>query len=158
MNTEYKKYEGELTAPKDANIAIIVARFNEMISSKLLSGALDALNRIEFDQNNISVFWVPGSFEIGITAKNLVDKNEYDGILCLGAVIRGGTPHFEYIASESAKAIANLGLQTGLPIINSIITAENLEQAIERAGAKMGNKGYDGALTLIEMINLIRKI
>ena len=157
MDAQYQTIEGELTAPK-AKIAIVVSRFNELISSKLLSGALDALKRIDFDLQNLTVVWVPGAFEIGVALKNLIDKNEYDGILCLGAVIRGGTPHFDYIAAESAKAIAMLGLQTGLPIIYSIITADVLEQALERAGTKMGNKGYDGALALIEMINLLKKI
>ena len=123
----------------------------------MLSGAVDALTRTKFDLQNLDVYWVPGAFEIGIAAKKLIDKG-YDGILCLGAVIRGGTPHFDYIASESAKAIANLGIQTGLPIIYSIITADTLEQALERAGTKMGNKGYDGAFTLIEMLNLLNNI
>ncbi|MCD4657439.1 MAG: 6,7-dimethyl-8-ribityllumazine synthase, partial [Planctomycetes bacterium] len=122
MNNEFNTYQGELVAPEKAKIAIVISRFNELISSKLLGGAVDALGRLKFDMQNLDVFWVPGAFEIGIAAKNLVKKEKYDGILCLGAVIRGGTPHFDIIASESAKAIANIGIETGLPIIYSIIT------------------------------------
>ena len=157
MNNEFNTFQGDLVAPENVKVAIVISRFNELISSKLLGGAVDALTRTKFNLKNLDVYWVPGAFEIGIAAKNLIDKG-YKGILCLGAVIRGGTPHFDFIASESAKAIANLGIQSGLPIIYSIITADTLEQALERAGTKMGNKGYDGAFTLIEMLNLLNNL
>ncbi len=158
MNNEFKTYQGELVAPEKVKIAIVISRFNELISSKLLGGAVDALERLKFDMQNLDVYWVPGAFEIGIAVKNLVKKEKSAGVLCLGAVIRGGTPHFDFIASESAKAIANIGIDTGLPIIYSIITADTLEQALERAGTKMGNKGYDGAFSLVEMVNLLQKL
>lgn len=158
MESQYKIFQGEITAPEDAKIAVVVSRFNELISSKLLSGAIDFLTRVNFNMKNLTVVWVPGAFEIGIAAKKLTQSLKYDGVLCLGAVIRGSTPHFDFIAAETAKAIAHLGIDTGLPIIYGVITSDNLEQALERSGTKMGNKGYDGAMTLIEMLNLLKKL
>ncbi len=150
-------YTGKLLG-NSQKIAIIVSRFNEFISSKLLSGAIDTLTRHEVLDNNISVFWVPGAFEIPLLAKKLADKNKFDAVICLGAVIRGETMHFEYVASEVSKGISNVSLETGVPIIFGVLTTENLEQAVERAGVKSGNKGSEAALVAIEMINLYRSI
>ncbi|MDH5174565.1 MAG: 6,7-dimethyl-8-ribityllumazine synthase [Elusimicrobiota bacterium] len=149
-----KVYAGKMLA-KGKNFGIVVSRFNEFISQKLLDGALDVLRRHDADEDRIEIFWVPGSFEIPWAARKMALSKKYDAILCLGAVIRGDTPHFDYIASEVAKGIAQTSLSTGVPTLFGIITADNLEQAIERAGAKAGNKGAQAALSAIEMVNLL---
>lgn len=148
--------EGYLQA-EGLKFGIVVSRFNEFITSKLLDGALDALNRNGADLNNVDIAWVPGAFEIPITAKKMLSRG-YDAVICLGAVIRGATPHFDYVASEVTKGIAQVGLNSEVPIIYGVITADNIEQAIERAGTKAGNKGFDAAITAIEMANLFNKI
>ena len=149
-----KVYAGKMLA-KGKNFGIVVSRFNEFISQKLLDGALDVLRRHDADEDRIEISWVPGSFEIPWAARKMALSKKYDAILCLGAVIRGDTPHFDYIASEVAKGIAQTSLSTGVPTLFGIITADNLEQAIERAGAKAGNKGAQAALSAIEMVNLL---
>lgn len=138
--------------------AIIVGRFNEFIGSKLLSGAIDALKRHGVKEEEIEIAWVPGAFEIPLAAKKFALSKKYDAVICLGAVIRGATSHFEYVAGEVAKGIAQASLETGLPIIFGVLTTENIEQAIERAGVKSGNKGFDAAITAIEMANLFDEI
>ncbi len=143
---------------EERQFGIVVSRFNEFISQKLLDGALDCLQRHKVVDKNIHIYWVPGSFEIPITAKKLTQKKQYDAIICLGAVIRGATPHFEYIAAEVTKGIAQTALETGKPVIYGIITADTIEQAIERAGTKAGNKGWFAALSAIEMADLMTKI
>jgi 6,7-dimethyl-8-ribityllumazine synthase len=150
-------YEGNLIG-KGKKFAVVVARFNDFITKKLLEGCNDALIRHEVSEKDIDVVWVPGSYEIPLVALNLAKSRKYDAIICLGAVIRGGTSHYEYIAGEVAKGIANVNLETGIPAIFGVITAESLEQAIERAGAKEGNKGWQSALYAIEMANLVSKI
>ena len=152
-----KKIEGKLIA-KDRKFAIVVSRFNEFISDKLIEGALDCLLRHEADEKDITISWVPGAYEIPIIAKRLALTKKYDAVICLGAVIRGATPHFEYVAAEVAKGIAHVSLETEVPVIFGIITADTIEQAIERAGTKAGNKGWDAALSAIEMANLLTKI
>ena len=151
------KYEGLLVG-KGQKFGIVVSRFNEFITEKLLEGAQDALLRHDVSQEDIDIAWVPGSFEIPLIAKKLAQTSKYDAIICLGAVIRGGTPHFEYIAAEVTKGIAKVGLETGLPVTYGIITADTLEQAIERAGTKAGNRGFDAAVDAIEMANLLKNI
>jgi len=152
-----KIIEGKLTA-KGKKFGVVISRFNELISSQLLSGAKDCLVRHECEQDDITVAWVPGSFEIPLVAKKMVQSSNYDAVICLGAVIRGGTPHFDYISAEVSKGIAQVGLEAGLPVIFGIITADTIEQALERAGTKAGNKGWDAALSAIEMVNLLGKI
>jgi 6,7-dimethyl-8-ribityllumazine synthase len=137
---------------------LVVSRFNEFFTNKLLEGAQDALLRHGVEQDDVEVAWVPGSFEIPLVAKKLAETKRFDAVICLGAVVRGGTPHFEYIAAEVTKGIAKVGLDTGVPIIYGVITADNLEQAIERAGTKMGNRGFDAAVEAIEMANLLKSI
>ncbi|HUW23474.1 MAG TPA: 6,7-dimethyl-8-ribityllumazine synthase [bacterium] len=149
-----KVHAGKMMA-KGKNFGIVVSRFNDFISQKLLDGALDALRRHDADEERIEIFWVPGSFEIPWAARKMALSKKYDAILCLGAVIRGDTPHFDYIASEVAKGIAQTSLSTGVPTLFGIITADNLEQAINRAGTKDGNKGAQAALSAIEMVNLL---
>ncbi len=148
-----KTFQGNLTGEKQ-RIGIIVSRFNEFITSKLLSGCMDALIRHNVNQDNIDVAWVPGAFEIPLAAQKMTSKG-YDAVICLGAVIRGATPHFEYVAAEVTKGIAQVGLNSGIPVVYGVVTADTIEQAIERAGTKAGNKGVDAALTAIEMINLL---
>lgn len=143
---------------KGLKIAIVAGRFNSMISDKLLSGAVSAFVRGGGDEKDITVVKVPGSFEIPLAAQRLAKTKKYDGVLCIGAVIRGGTPHFDYIASEVAKGIAHVNLDTGVPTAFGVITADNLEQAIERAGTKQGNKGEEATLALIETINVLKKV
>ncbi|GBD18629.1 6,7-dimethyl-8-ribityllumazine synthase [bacterium HR27] len=138
--------------------AIVVSRFNELISSQLLRGALDGLVRHEVDPKAIDVVWVPGSFEIPLTAKRLAQTNRYHAVICLGAVIRGATPHFDYVAGEVAKGIANAALETGVPIVFGVLTTDTIEQAVERAGTKLGNKGFEAALTALEMANLFAEL
>jgi len=152
-----KIFQGKMLA-KGISFGIVVSRFNEFISSKLLDGALDALSRHDADDDKIDIAWVPGGFEIPYAAKKLALTNKYDAIICLGAIIRGETPHFDYISSEAAKGISQTSLLTGVPIIFGIITADNLEQAIERAGVKAGNSGASAALSAIEMVNLFKNI
>ena len=150
-------FEGRLVAG-DYKFGIVVSRFNEFISKNLLSGALDSLKRHEADDDNIDVAWVPGSFEIPLVAQKLAASGKYDAVICLGAVIRGNTPHFDYVAAEVSKGVARVGLETGVPVTFGIITADTLEQAVDRAGAKAGNKGWQAALTAIEMANLMSSI
>ncbi len=152
-----KKYEGELQA-KGLRFAIIVSRFNDFITNKLLDGALDALLRHGATEQSIDVIKVPGSFEIPLTAKKIAKKKSYDAIICLGTIIRGATPHFGYIATEVTKGIASASMETGVPIAFGVITADTIEQAIERAGTKSGNKGWDAALVAIEMAQLLKKL
>ena len=152
-----KTFEGQLVA-QDYKFGIIVSRFNEFISKNLLAGALDSLKRHGAADENIEVAWVPGSFEIPLVAHRMASSKKYDAVVCLGAVIRGNTPHFEYVAAEVSKGIARAGVETGVPVIFGIITADNLEQAVDRAGAKAGNKGWQAALAAIEMANLISNL
>lgn len=152
-----KRFEGMLLG-KGLKFGLVVARFNEFFTQKLLGGAQDALLRHGVNEEDIEVAWVPGSFEIPLTALKLAQSKRYDAIICLAAVIRGGTPHWEYIAAEATKGIAKVGLETGLPVINGIITTDTLEQAIERSGTKAGNKGFEAAVSAIEMVNLIKAI
>jgi 6,7-dimethyl-8-ribityllumazine synthase len=148
-------YEGHLVAT-GLKFAVVIARFNEFISTRLLDGAMDALKRHDTDMDSVDIAWVPGSFEIPLVASKLAASGRYDAVICLGAVIRGSTPHFEYVASEVSKGIARVGLDRGVPVVFGIITADTIEQAVERAGAKQGNKGWQAALTAVEMGNLLK--
>ncbi|CEO33801.1 6,7-dimethyl-8-ribityllumazine synthase [Paraclostridium sordellii] len=148
--------EGKLVA-EDLKIGIVVGRFNEFIVSKLLGGALDGLKRHGVDENNIDVAWVPGAFEIPLIAKKMAKNEKYDAIICLGAVIKGSTPHFDYVCAEVSKGIASVSLSSEKPVIFGVLTTDTIEQAIERAGTKAGNKGYDAAVTAIEMANLLKQ-
>lgn len=150
-------YEGKVNG-RGLKFAIVVARFNEFITSKLLGGALDTLKRHETAEEDIDVAWVPGAFEIPLIAKKLAATNKYDAIICLGAVIRGSTTHYDYVCNEVSKGVAQVGLTTGVPAIFGIVTTENIEQAIERAGTKAGNKGSDAAVSAMEMANLIKNL
>lgn len=152
-----KTYEGKLVS-KDIKIGIVAARFNEFITSKLLGGAVDALVRHEVNEDNIEVAWVPGAFEIPLIASKMAKSKKYDAIICLGAVIRGSTTHYDYVCSEVSKGIAHVSLNSDIPVMFGVLTTENIEQAIERAGTKAGNKGFDCAVGAIEMVNLIREI
>ncbi|QXM06818.1 6,7-dimethyl-8-ribityllumazine synthase [Crassaminicella indica] len=150
-----KIYEGKLIA-EGLKFGIIVGRFNEFIGGKLLSGALDALKRHGVEEENIEIIWVPGAFEIPLVAKKMAKSKKYDGVICLGAVIKGATPHFDYVSNEVSKGIAHVSLETEVPVIFGVLTTDTIEQAIERAGTKSGNKGYDAAVTAIEMANLLK--
>ncbi|MEK7353116.1 MAG: 6,7-dimethyl-8-ribityllumazine synthase [Chloroflexota bacterium] len=152
-----KNFEGQLLG-KGLKFGLVVSRFNDFITNKLLEGAQDALLRHGVRQEDIDIARVPGAFEIPLIAQRLAQTKKYDAIVCLGAVIRGGTPHFEYIAAEVSKGIAKVGLDTGLPVTFGVITADTLEQAIERAGTKQGNKGFDAAVDAIEMASLLKGI
>lgn len=152
-----KVYEGKLDAT-GKKFAIVVSRFNEFISTKLLDGAIDCLTRHGAEDKNLCVAWVPGSFEIPGIAAQLAKSKKYDAVICLGAVIRGATPHFDYIAAEVSKGIAQINLATGIPTIFGVLTTDTIEQAIERAGTKVGNKGWDAALSAIEMVQLQSQI
>ncbi len=152
-----KIYEGKLLA-QGLKFGIIVSRFNDFIGERLLGGALDALKRSGADEDSIDVFKVPGAFEIPLLAKKAAGTGRYDAVICLGAVIRGSTPHFDYVANEVSKGIANVGLEAGVPISFGVLTTDTLEQAIERAGSKSGNKGWDAAIAAIEMANLIKQM
>ncbi len=152
-----KTFEGKLLAD-GLRFGIVVSRFNEFITGKLLAGALDALIRHGAVDENINVAWVPGTFEIPIVAQKMATSGKYDAVICLGALIRGATPHFDYLAAEVTKGIAQIGLQSGIPAVYGVITADTIEQAIERAGTKVGNKGFDAAETAIEMANVLRSI
>jgi len=151
-----KIIQGNLNVDK-LKFGIIVARFNEFIGSRLLSGAIDALTRHGAEENLIEIIWVPGAFEIPLMAKRMAKSRKYDAIICLGAVIRGNTPHFNFVASETAKGVAMVSLETEVPVSFGILTTDNIEQAIERAGTKNGNKGFDAAMTAIEMANLMKE-
>ncbi|MDU1321225.1 MAG: 6,7-dimethyl-8-ribityllumazine synthase [Clostridium botulinum] len=150
-----KIYEGKLTA-EGLKIGIIVSRFNEFITSKLLAGSIDCLKRHGAKEDNIEICWVPGAFEIPVIAKKMASKGKYDAVICLGAVIRGATPHFDYVSSEVSKGVAHVSLDKEVPVIFGVLTTDTIEQAIERAGTKAGNKGYDAAMSAIEMSNLIK--
>lgn len=149
-----KVYEGNLTGD-NIKVGIVNGRFNEFISGKLLDGAIDGLKRHGVKEEDIEVAWVPGSFEIPLTAKKMANTDKYDGIICLGAVIRGETPHFNYVSSEVAKGVAQVGLETDIPVIFGVLTTDTIEQAISRAGTKSGNKGYEASESLLEMVNLL---
>jgi len=151
-----KVFEGKLIGDNQ-RFAVVVTRFNEFITNKLLSGCLDTLIRHGVDRDNIDIAWVPGAFEMPLVAQKMAQK-DYNAVICLGAVIRGATPHFDYVASEVAKGIAMVGLNSGIPVIFGVITSDTIEQAIERAGTKSGNKGADAAVTAIEMVNLLNEI
>jgi 6,7-dimethyl-8-ribityllumazine synthase len=152
-----KTLEGKISA-EGLCFAIIVSRFNDFISSKLVEGAMDALNRHGASEEKISLVKVPGSFEIPLVAKKLAEAGKFDGIICLGAVIRGATPHFDYVASEVTKGIAAVALETNTPVTFGVLTTDSLEQAIERAGSKSGNKGWDAAMAAMEMVNLLNEL
>jgi len=152
-----KKYEGELTA-KNKRFALIVSRYNELIGNKLLEGALDCLMRHEASEDDLDIYYVPGAYELPLTAKKVARSGSYNAVICLGAIIRGETPHFDFIAAEAAKGIAQAGLETGVPIIFGVVTTDTVEQAINRAGTTAGNRGFDAALSAIEMGNLFGKI
>lgn len=152
-----KTYEGKLVN-EGIKVGIVVSRFNEFITSKLLSGALDGLKRHDVKDKDIEIAWVPGAFEIPLLAAKMANTNKYDAVICLGAVIRGGTSHYDYVCNEVTKGIAHVSLESGLPVLFGILTTDNLEQAIERAGSKAGNKGYECALSALETVNLIRAV
>ena len=149
--------EGQLSA-EGFRFGIIVSRFNDFISSRLVEGAMDALLRHGATEEQVSVIRVPGAFEIPLTAKKLAESGRYDAVICLGAVIRGSTPHFDYVAAEVSKGVASVSLESRIPVTFGVLTTDNLEQAIERAGSKSGNKGYDGAMAAIEMVNLFKEL
>ncbi len=151
------KYEGKLIG-EGLRFAVVVARFNELITSKLLGGAMDGLIRHGVREEDVAVAWVPGSFEIPLVARRMALSGRYDAVLCLGAVIRGSTPHFDYVAAEVSKGIAHVSLETGIPCVFGVLTTDSIEQAIERAGTKAGNKGYDAAMTAVELCNLYRQV
>ncbi|WP_088042209.1 6,7-dimethyl-8-ribityllumazine synthase [Bacillus sp. EAC] len=151
------KFEGNLLG-SGLKVAVVVGRFNEFITSKLLGGAQDALIRHGVEEKDVDVIWVPGAFEIPLVAKKLADTKKYDAIITLGTVIRGATTHYDYVCNEVAKGVAAISLQTGVPVIFGVLTTENIEQAIERAGTKAGNKGWDAGMSAIEMANLLRTI
>lgn len=150
-------FEGKLVS-NDMKIGIVAARFNEFITSKLLSGALDGLKRHEVADENIDVAWVPGAFEIPLIASKMAKSKKYDAVICLGAVIRGSTSHYDYVCNEVSKGIAQISLAHDIPVLFGVLTTENIEQAIERAGTKAGNKGFDSAVSALEMVNLMRAL
>ena len=147
--------EGKLVAKEGMKVGIIASRFNDFIVSKLLGGAVDGLVRHGVEEENITAAWVPGAFEIPAVAQKMAASGKYDAVICLGTVIRGATTHYDYVCNEVSKGVAQVGLNTGVPVLFGIVTTENIEQAIERAGTKAGNKGYDCALSAIEMVNLM---
>ena len=150
--------EGNVVAKKGMRVGIVASRFNSFIVQKLLDGAVDGLVRHGVEDSNIDACWVPGAFEIPIIAEKMAVSGKYDAVICVGAVIRGSTTHYELVVNETAKGIAQVGLKSGIPVLFGVITTENIEQAIERAGSKAGNKGYDCALSAIEMVNLIQNL
>ena len=152
-----KVLEGNF-AGKGIKVGIVAARFNEFITSKLVSGALDGLKRHEVEEDDIDVAWVPGAFEIPLIAQKMANSGKYDAVICVGAVIRGATSHYDYVCNEVSKGIANVSLNSGIPVLFGVVTTENIEQTIERAGTKAGNKGFDCAVSAIEMVNLIREM
>ncbi|MDR1756223.1 MAG: 6,7-dimethyl-8-ribityllumazine synthase [Culturomica sp.] len=149
--------EGKLLA-EGQKIGIVAGRFNEFITAKLLGGAKDAFVRHGGEEKNIDLAWVPGAFEIPLVAKKMAESGKYDAVICLGAVIRGATPHFDMVANETTKGIANVGIQTGVPVIFGVLTTDSIEQAVERSGTKAGNKGFDAVVSAIEMVNLLKQI
>ena len=153
-----KLFEGKLVAPEGMKVAIVASRFNEIIVKKLLDGAVDGLVRHGVKDDNITAGWVPGAFEIPVIADKLAASGKYDAVIAVGAVIRGATSHYDYVCNEVSKGVAQVGLKNGIPVLFGIITTENIEQAIERAGSKAGNKGYDCALSAVEMVNLMKKL
>ncbi|MDO5336296.1 MAG: 6,7-dimethyl-8-ribityllumazine synthase [Eubacteriales bacterium] len=152
---EIRVLEGKLVAKEGMRVGIIASRFNEIIVNKLLGGAVDGLVRHGVQEENITAAWVPGAFEIPVAASRMASSGKYDAIICVGAVIRGDTTHYDYVCNEVSKGIAQVSLSTGIPVLFGVLTTENIEQAIARAGSKAGNKGYDCALSAIEMVNLL---
>ena len=150
-------FEGKLVS-QNIRVGIVAARFNEFIVGKLVAGAMDALLRHDVREEDIDLAWVPGAFEIPLIAKKMAESEKYDAVICLGAVIRGATSHYDLVCNEAAKGIAHVSLDSGVPVLFGVVTTENIEQAIERAGSKAGNKGYDSAMAAIEMVNLVRAI
>jgi 6,7-dimethyl-8-ribityllumazine synthase len=150
--------EGKLIVKKGARFALVAGRFNEFITSKLVEGAQDALTRHGADDKNVDLAWVPGSFEMPLVAQRMAQSGKYDAVICLGAIIRGATPHFDYVASECTKGIAQASMSSGKPVIFGVITSDTIEQAVERAGTKSGNKGFAAAMAAIEMVNLLEQI
>ena len=150
--------EGKVVAKEGMKVGIVAARFNEIIVNKLLGGAVDGLVRHGVEENNITAAWVPGAFEIPVVAAKMAQSGKYDAVICVGAVIRGETTHYDYVCNEVSKGVAQVGLSTGVPVLFGVITTENIEQAIARAGSKAGNKGYDCALSAIEMVNLMEQM
>ena len=150
--------EGKVVAPEGMRVGIVASRFNSFIVEKLLDGAVDGLVRHGVEEKNISACWVPGAFEIPLAAQKMASSERYDAVICVGAVIRGSTTHYDYVCNEVSKGVAAVGLKTGKPVLFGVITTENIEQAIERAGSKAGNKGYDCALSAIEMVNLLGQV
>lgn len=150
-------FEGKLVS-QNIRVGIVAARFNEFIVNKLVGGAMDALLRHDVREEDIDLAWVPGAFEIPLIAKKMAESGKYDAVICLGAVIRGATSHYDLVCNEAAKGIAHVSLDSGVPVLFGVVTTENIEQAIERAGSKAGNKGYDSAMAAIEMVNLMRAI
>ena len=155
MSNNIKVIEGNLIATSKQRFGIVAGRFNELITSKLIGGAVDGLQRHGVAEANIDLVWVPGAYEIPLAAQKMALSGKYDAVICLGAVIRGSTPHFDFVANEAAKGVAQVSLQTGLPVVFGVLTTDNIDQAIERAGTKAGNKGFDAAVTAIEMCNLM---
>ena len=155
---EINLLEGKVVAPEGMKVAIVASRFNEIIVNKLLGGAVDGLVRHGVDENNITAAWVPGAFEIPVIAKKMAASGKYDAVICLGAVIRGATSHYDYVCNEVSKGVASVSLETGVPVMFGVVTTENIEQAIERAGTKAGNKGYDCAMGALEMIDLMKQL
>lgn len=155
---EINVVEGKVVAPEGMKVAIVASRFNEIIVNKLLGGAVDGLVRHGVEEDNITAAWVPGAFEIPVVASKMAQSGKYDAVICVGAVIRGQTTHYDYVCNEVSKGIAKVGLDTGIPVLFGIVTTENIEQAIARAGSKSGNKGYDCALSAIEMVNLMEQL
>ena len=155
---EIQVLEGKVVAPEGMKAGIVASRFNEIIVNKLLAGAVDGLVRHGVEESNITAAWVPGAFEISVGASRMAQSGKFDAVICVGAVIRGDTSHYDYVCSEVSKGIAQVGLQTGIPVLFGVITTENIEQAIARAGSKAGNKGYDCALSAIEMVNLLGQL
>ncbi|MSS71057.1 MAG: 6,7-dimethyl-8-ribityllumazine synthase [Candidatus Latescibacteria bacterium] len=151
-------FEGDFLSAGEMRFGIVISRFNELIGSKLLEGALDCLRRHGAEEGKIDVAWVPGSFEIPLIAQKMAGSGRYDVLICLGAVIRGATPHFDYVASEVSKGVAHVSLASGVPVLFGVLTTDTIEQAIERAGTKAGNKGWDAALAAVEMASLVKKI
>lgn len=150
--------EGKVVAKEGMKVGIVASRFNEIIVNKLLGGAVDGLVRHGVDEDNITAAWVPGAFEIPVTALKMAQSGKYDAVICVGAVIRGDTTHYDYVCNEVSKGIAEAGMRTGIPVLFGVLTTENIEQAISRAGSKGGNKGYDCALSAIEMVNVMEQI
>lgn len=155
---EIQVLEGKVVAPQGMKVGIVASRFNEIIVNKLLGGAVDGLVRHGVEEDHITAAWVPGAFEIPLAASKMANSGQYDAVICVGAVIRGDTSHYDYVCNEVSKGIAQVGLASGIPVLFGVITTENIEQAIARAGSKAGNKGYDCALSAIEMVNLIRQM